>query len=67
LVVYWLLRRLTLEKHCRSEICTELNVEKYDLRKDGAIGYSHPNGTDDDVFWSTALAIYATEMQPEPS
>ncbi len=28
---------------------------------------SHPNGTHDDVFWSIALAIYATvEMQPEP-
>jgi phage FluMu gp28-like protein len=58
---------LTWEKPYRSDICTELNVEKYQLRKDGNIGYSHPNGTHDDVFWSIALAIYATvEMQPEP-
>ena len=58
---------LTWEKPYRSDICTELNVEKYQLRKDGNIGYSHPNGTHDDIFWSIALAIYATvEMQPEP-
>jgi phage FluMu gp28-like protein len=49
------------------DICSELNVERFDLRKDGAIGYSHPNGTHDDVFWSIALATYATvEMGPEP-
>jgi hypothetical protein len=42
-------------------------VERYELRKDGAIAFSHPNGTHDDVFWSIALAVYATvEMQPEP-
>ena len=57
---------LTWEKPYRSDICTELNVEKYQLRNDGNIGYSHPNGTHDDVFWSIDLAIYATvEMQPE--
>jgi hypothetical protein len=58
---------LTWEKPYRSDICTELNVEKYQLRKDGNIGYSHPAGTHDDVFWSIALAIYGTvEMEPEP-
>ncbi len=37
------------------------------MRKDGTIGYSHPNGTHDDVFWSIALAVYATvEQSPEP-
>ena len=37
------------------------------LNKDDAIGYSHQNGTHDDVFWSIALAVYATvEMSPEP-
>jgi phage FluMu gp28-like protein len=50
----------------RGDICTELNVERFDLRKDGNIGYSHPNGTHDDVFWSIALAVYATvEQVPE--
>jgi len=58
---------LTWEKPYRSDVCSELNVEKYQLRKDGNIGYSHPNGTHDDVFWSIALAVYATtEMAPEP-
>jgi phage FluMu gp28-like protein len=58
---------LNWERPYRGDICTELNVERYDLRKDGAVGYSHPNGTHDDVFWSIALAVYATvEMNPEP-
>jgi hypothetical protein len=58
---------LTWEKPYRSDICSRLNVEKYRLRKDGNIGYSHPNGTHDDVFWSIALAVYATtDMAPEP-
>ncbi len=49
------------------DICSELNVERYELRRDGGIGYSHPTGTHDDVFWSIALAIYSTaEMSPEP-
>ncbi len=54
------------ERPYRGEICTELNVERYVLRKDGNIGYSHPYGTHDDVFWSIALAVYATAiMAPE--
>jgi hypothetical protein len=58
---------LSWEKPYRSDICTELNIEKYQLRKDGNIGFSHPSGTHDDVFWSIALAIYGTvEMEPEP-
>jgi len=58
---------LNWERPYRGDICTELNVERYDLRKDGAIGFSHPSGTHDDCFWSIALAVYATaEMSPEP-
>ncbi len=58
---------LNWERPYRGDICTELNVERYDLRKDGAIGFSHPNGTHDDVFWSLALAVFATvQMEPEP-
>ena len=57
---------LNWERPYRGDVCTELNVERYDLRKDGNIGFSHPGGTHDDVFWSVALAIYGTvEMQPE--
>jgi phage FluMu gp28-like protein len=58
---------LNWERPYRGEICTEFNVERYDLRKDGNIGFSHPMGTHDDVFWSIALAVYATaNMEPEP-
>jgi phage FluMu gp28-like protein len=58
---------LNWERPCHSEICSELNVERYVLRKDGAYGSYHPYGTHDDVFWSLALAVYATaEMTPEP-
>jgi hypothetical protein len=40
-------------------------VERFELRKDGAVALSHPNGTHDDVWWSMALAVYATvEMKP---
>ncbi len=55
------------ERPYRGEICTELNVERYSLNKDGTIGYHHPQGTHDDVFWAISLAVYATaEMGPEP-
>jgi len=55
------------ERPYRGEICTELNVERYQLRKDANIGFYHPTGTHDDVFWALALAVYATaDMAPEP-
>jgi hypothetical protein len=58
---------LLWERPYRGDICTELNVERFELRKDGAIGFSHTNGTHDDVFWSIALAVFSTvEMVPEP-
>ena len=57
---------LNWERPYRGDICSELNIERYALRKDGTIGFSHPQGTHDDVFWSIALAVYATtDMAPE--
>ena len=57
---------LNWEKPYRGDICSELNVERYEHRKDGTVGYSHPNGTHDDVFWSIALAVFASmQMEPE--
>jgi len=56
---------LTWEKPYSGQLVTELNVERFQLKKDGSIGFSHPQGTHDDVFWSVALALYATvEMKP---
>ena len=57
---------LNWERPYRGDICSELNIERYELRKDGTIGYSHPNGSHDDVFWSIALAVFASmQMEPE--
>jgi len=51
---------LTWEKPYRGDICSEMNIERFELRRDGAISYSHPHGTHDDVWWAIALAVYAT-------
>ena len=56
---------LNWERPYRGNICTEL--KRYDLCRDGDVSFSHPWGTHDDVFWSIALAVYATaNMGPEP-
>jgi phage FluMu gp28-like protein len=56
---------LTWEKPYSCDVCTELNVERYELRKDGTVMLTHASGTHDDVFWSLALAVFATvDMKP---
>ena len=58
---------ISFEKPYRGDICNEFNVERFALRADGGLAFSHPQGTHDDVFWASALAVYATcEMSPEP-
>jgi phage FluMu gp28-like protein len=55
------------ERPYRGEICTELNIERYSLNKEGTIGYHHPQGTHDDVFWAIALAVNAAaELKSKP-
>jgi len=45
----------------------ELNTERFTLRKDGTIGFSHPQGQHDDTFWSTCLAVSCSvKLSPEP-
>ena len=51
---------LTWEKPYRGDVCNEFNVERFALRRDGGLAFSHPQGTHDDVFWACALAVYAT-------
>jgi len=46
------------------DLTAELNVEKYELMKTGHLGFSHPEGTHDDVFWSVALAVLASVQAP---
>jgi phage FluMu gp28-like protein len=57
----------TWERPYRGEFVSELHVERFQLKKDGTLMFSHPQSQHDDVFWATALALYATvEMTPEP-
>ncbi len=49
-----------------SELIAELNLERYELTKDGKIRLSHPQGTHDDRFWALAMAAYAARTQPSP-
>ncbi|MEM3577593.1 MAG: terminase family protein [Candidatus Bathyarchaeia archaeon] len=49
-----------------SELITELNVERFELTKDGKTKFNHPEGTHDDRFWSLALATYATRNTYAP-
>jgi len=48
------------------DLCAELNIEKYELMKTGHIRFSHPEGSHDDVFWATALAVYGAVQAPLP-
>jgi hypothetical protein len=41
----------------------ELNTERYELTKTGRIQFNHPDGTPDNRFWVTALAVLASTLQ----
>ncbi len=65
-----LLRQRIMEGRLRipydRELLNELNIERYELTKTGAIRLHHPEGTHDDQFWALALAVYAAEMEMMP-
>lgn len=42
------------------QVLAQLNVERYELTKDGHVRLFHPEGSYDDVFWSLALAVWAS-------
>jgi hypothetical protein len=48
-----------------SDLIAELNIERFELTKEGKIRFSHPEGTHDDRFWSLALAVAATRQEAE--
>ncbi len=50
----------TWERPYQGHYVAELNIERFELRKDGTVAFNHPQGSHDDVFWATALALYAT-------
>jgi hypothetical protein len=46
---------------------TELNIERMELKKDGTYRFYHPENQHDDVWWASALSLYASmETAPEP-
>ena len=51
---------LTWEKPLFQALAGHVRRRRLELRRDGAISLSHPNGTHDDVWWAIALAVYAT-------
>ena len=65
----WLKQTMT-EKRLRipydSNLIAELNIEHYELTKDGKTKFSHPQGTHDDRFWALALATYVARTEPSP-
>ena len=48
------------------DFLNELNVEQFEITKDGHFKFSHPQGTHDDLFWALALAVYASVQTPLP-
>jgi len=62
------LKQLMTEKQLKipydPELIAELNTERYQLTKEGKIRLTHPEGTNDDRFWSLALAAYAAKTTP---
>ena len=46
------------------DLTAELNVEKFELLKTGHIKFTHPEGSHDDVFWASALAVYSAAKHP---
>jgi len=50
-----------------SDLIAEINVERFELMKDGQMQFSHPEGTThDDRLWALALAVFATRTAPPP-
>jgi len=43
----------------RLSYVAELNVERFELMKDGSIKLSHPQNQHDDIFWASCLSLYS--------
>ena len=63
------LKQCMIEKKLKipydSDLIAELNIERFELTKEGKIKFSHPEGTHDDRFWSLTLSVYATREPPK--
>ncbi|MBC7130738.1 hypothetical protein H5T51_05925, partial [Candidatus Bathyarchaeota archaeon] len=64
------LKQCMIEKQLKipydPELIAELNLERFEMGKDGRLRFSHPEGTHDDRFWSLAIATYASRENPPP-
>ncbi|MFB3887971.1 MAG: terminase large subunit domain-containing protein [Candidatus Bathyarchaeia archaeon] len=49
-----------------NQLIPELNIEHYELTKDGKTRFNHPPATHDDRFWALAMAAYATRTETNP-
>ena len=49
------------------DVIAELNLEKYELTKDGNVKFHHDEGTHDDRLWAIALAVYASRESEAPA
>jgi phage FluMu gp28-like protein len=62
------LKQCMVEKRLKipydSNLIAELNIERFELTKEGKIKFSHPEATHDDRFWSLALSLYAAREPP---
>jgi len=47
-----------------NDIISNLNVETFELTKDGRIHFAHPEGTHNDIYWAIALACTASRSEP---
>jgi phage FluMu gp28-like protein len=63
------LKQCMVEKRLKipydSDLIAELNIERFELTKEGKIKFSHPESTHDDRFWSLALSAYAAREPPK--
>jgi hypothetical protein len=64
------LKKCMIEKRLKipydGDLIAELNVERFELTKEGKLKFNHPEGTHDDRFWSLAMACYATRGEGAP-
>ena len=44
-----------------------MNVERFELTKEGRLKFSHPEATHDDRLWAVALALSGTMKTEAPS
>jgi phage terminase large subunit-like protein len=65
-----IIKELMTQKNLRipydPELITELNIERFELTKDGKIKLTHPPNTHDDRFWALALTTAAARTEPSP-